>query len=598
MAELSLQAKTPGVQEAMSALDKLSKAEQKLVLEGSAIGKSVGKSADRGHASLTKMATAAQSVIGGMIGIGSATGVATLLISKLKAEFEALKAMQDKAAGSQRSWSAELGEFISNNPQLGQAETQRWANMAMDEGQKLEGGPAQVLKAITEVRSGTPGATDEQQVAAIQRAVLQATTAPQTDIGAYATGIVKTQQILSSQGVETTPTQAHNLLAMMGARAGGSIADLVKQVGKLGGGAIGGETPMADVLSLFAFLTGELSDTTGEQTTTTTLNMLTRAKTLKFKMGGREARKIDGSGYDIIMDMLARIDAGEFGDKTLARAQFAKTLGGRTSGAAALAVMASGRSRLEETRGMIGGTLAGTGEDFAAAQYALKGQLLGQTGVGLDRQRVATGQLEVLRQVGPGAEWSRMRDRMKMFREATGETGEFDVGKDFREWSAQNRGRRPVEWEADQYRRLMRKQAFSMSPALAAGARSETVYNPAAGLPSERDKQREDRMNRMQTVPEWARYIIEQGGVSAEGGLSTPEAFALLQAGGRAEEVQRVAQLDQAGLTEAFRAALADLVQAILARPVPPGNFGDLLDSAIERGRQPSPQAGKDIDSL
>jgi len=105
-------------------------------------------------------------------------------------------------------------------------------------------------------------------------------------------------------------------------------------------------------------------------------------------------------------------------------------------------------------------------------------------------------------------------------------------------------------------------------------------------------------MNRMQTVPEWARYIIEQGGVSAEGGLSTPEAFALLQAGGRAEEVQRVAQLDQAGLTEAFRAALADLVQAILARPVPPGNFGDLLDSAIERGRQPSPQAGKDIDSL
>lgn len=611
MADLDLRMRSPGVEQVTNAFDKLTKAEQKLVLAGSAIGRETSKATRAGISGFERMATSVGKTLLAMGGVATGTALISKTISALREDYRKLQEMQDKSKESQRTWSEEVGEFVSNNPLYATkdpAGAQKWISLSAQWGQRLgERGPQEALAAVTSIRSNAAGASEELQQKAFERAILQKMISPaKTDIAAYAVGIIKAVQAAEAGGESMSAEQAHNLLAIMGSQAGGSVGTQVQNLGQLRAAGLAGETDIADTLALHAFFTSQFSDTEGAPSSTLITNLIGKAARSPLKLGGKEVQKAEGSGLDVVVDLLDRINAGEFGtspEEIKARKdELRKQLAKGSQGIAGLTVIEKFGADLKGLRDMFKGATTGT-EDYAMSQHMLKEKLVGYGLGSEERLRQQKGQLELIQQAGREGEWSRTRERLELFREAAGVRWLQDPGQTMREWA--NRGDRPEDYENDQKMRLIRRMIESRT---AIGAQAGMAD---LGVLAEQDPEQIKRLlesespterlagqiQGAQSVPELIRLALQAGAVSPENGLDRFETFLLMQGGATVDQLRDVSGKDLRGDKD-FAQALQKLVDTILATFGQNGDAERGIRDAVKSSGSAGNQAGKDIDSI
>jgi hypothetical protein len=564
MAQLKIGVQSEEVQRLIGQFDQLSKAEQKMVVGGSALGNTLDKSAKSGADSFGRLGVTMRGVLGSLLGIGSSAGVMATVVARARQHFQEIEQMQQRAADTQMTWSDATGAFVANNPQMDEGDIRKFMGFAMEQGRTLgAGGPQKVLRGLTALRSGTPGASDEQQLAAVERAVMQAQIDPQTDIGAFSTAIIKLQQ---SAGIDSV--KASSLLTMFGARAGGDIAGLSGQIGKLLGVQNVAATDTADILSLFGFLTAESGDATGEQSVTTVQNLLSKIMTRDLKIGGKSVNLEAETGIGRLFELLDRIETGEFGDERTAMAMAARQLMQGATGVAALGNIAAGRSRLIESQGMISGVLD-SDVDFTAQQLARKRAVLPAEG-SIRRSAESGGELALTEINDQDSERARVRARLKQNADQFGVTGATEFMR-VRDIFSQLKGQSPAEFEEEQRMRLLAKslsvpmdaaqEAAILGVGGSAAAAKREIQPQAMALLAEQgiEGQEAEILARAMTF----------GSINAGGGIDRSEANALQKFGVERAVIAEASKLYNEGqkeaFAEAFRAIMAELSESMAA---------------------------------
>lgn len=515
---------------------------------------------------LAKMAKDAGAFALGLVGANSAASVAQKIIAAAKEDFRQLADMQRGAANAQQTLVDAGGQFIANNPELTPAQVADWMKFAEDQGAQLgAGGAVRVVQAATALRNRTPGMTEEAQRAALEVGVKEARLDPATNIATFAAATLKIQESLG-----VSMQQAANTLSMFGARAGGDVATLADEVGKLKATAATTGTPLDKVLSLFGFLTAEGDDPTGKETSTVLRTLLARVNTRELQLGGRRVQFAEGmDAADKLEDVITRIQGGAFGDPQKAFVELTGELGRQSASMlSAVGLIGTAPQRLAETKAMV--AEAGTTDvDLQARQLATKAVVFAPA-ASQARTKAAGGQAERAMTADEiGAEWERVRERMGAvegkpgFLQQYGITTGFDWGKDAREMMGMYSGQNPLEWEQAERRRLLGGKLRGMLPTGASGyasapgagvsATEAAAANPFAGM----------------TEEEMLRAALARGAVSMEGGLSTAEKAVLNEVGMSAETMTRLNQMWLDGLTKEVVPAFAEALRAAMAAPQP-----------------------------
>jgi len=419
MAQLSIGTHSPEMDQLIRKFDDLSKAEQKALLKGSQLGKELDKSGQQAGKGWRTAGDMVKGMLGPLAAATSASGAMAMVVAKIRDHWREIRELQRNSNQQQQNLSGAVGALISNNPQLSAGEIGRMTATGQRLGARLgEGGAVRVLQGLTALRSGTPGVNDAVQMAALEQAVLAAQVSPETDLGSFATAVVKL-----SGGREDGVTRAANILTTFGSRAGGDIATLAEHIAKLTGVEGISKTSQEDIISLFGFLTAELGDTTGEATATNVRNLLTRITTKDIKLRNRRVKFQSDTGIERLLEITSRIQAGEFGESERALAQLAQQVGRGAEGISALGKISdpAARARLLESRRIV--NAAGTaGGSIISQQLATKeAVMLSESGI--QSVRAAQGRREnALAADDVGAERARARDQVRAFREEMGLT--------------------------------------------------------------------------------------------------------------------------------------------------------------------------------
>lgn len=103
MARLEISTQTQEVEQLTRKFDQLSKAEQKAILKGSAVGKELDQSSRKGKRGFDSMKSSAKDMIGTVTGVAGAVGAITTAIMVAKREWEDFKRRTEEAARTQQS---------------------------------------------------------------------------------------------------------------------------------------------------------------------------------------------------------------------------------------------------------------------------------------------------------------------------------------------------------------------------------------------------------------------------------------------------------------------------------------------------------------
>jgi hypothetical protein len=325
----------------------------------------------RGAESFAHMAAEAGKFALALAGVGSVESIFHKVVEMARKSIEEMRKLQRDALSTQQTFSDNLGRFVSNNPTLPQNEVDKWKRFALLQGETgVSGGAAGVMYALSDLRGSTAGSSDVDQMAAMGEAVKRRQLDPSTDLAKYSQAVLKIKDDL---GVGIT--EASNVLSIYGERAGGDIAGLAGQVGRLKGlsGVSGGN--IKDALALHAFLTTETGDSTGEDSTTTVSNLIARAATRDVELGGKKVRLKGETGLDRVLETIDRINSGEFGDPKDALAAYTRELGRESASAViALGSLRVAGGKFAETRKLIEAGAA-PGADLTAQGLATKAAL-------------------------------------------------------------------------------------------------------------------------------------------------------------------------------------------------------------------------------
>lgn len=483
-------------------------------------------------------------VAGALVGVGGVTGAIQKVVEETRKAIAEIRAMEAGAARQQRAALLTVQGFIANNPQLDDSAARSMIDFARGEGARLGGadGMQKVLGGLTALRSGTPGAGDAEQLAAMRLAVDQAKVYENTDMGSFATAVLKI-----SQSRDIGIPQAANVLGMYGARAGGDIATLAGQIAPLSALPGVSGSGLTEIMGLHGFLTGQMGDTTGEGTTTNVSNLLARIATREVEIGGRKVGMESEGGVDRLLEITGRIRGGDFGDQKAALTELTRSLGRESASAVtALSHIMEHPDRLRETLKMMrdAETMEGS---FAQEQFGRIGRIVGyQTAIEGTRLQAGRRGAAEERDI-QGSAMAEAEDRLGEFDSEMGMTSAFDVGRLGRRWMAGNMT--PAEFErAERLRRLRR----GVRGRIGGDPYAEEYVDPLAGADSE---------------GEILLRGLYGGGVNAAGGLDRLEQNMLRAGGADAETIERLQRMWLDGQKQAFREALGELLTALRTSP-------------------------------
>ena len=273
----------------------------------------------------------------GLLGVGSVQAVIGKVIEEARKASQELRKMNEAAFNSQLSWEAAKGLFLNNNQSLAKGNAAApWFAFAQEQAKKVPAvGAPGVLRALGEARSALAGTPEEDLKGAFTEAVKMAQLNPDTDIKAMTEATVR---IKAGQGGSIV--QATNFVNAFAEISGADISKTAKELPKLQALSSLGRGGVVDAAALHGFLTSAVPDATGEQTTTTVTNLLSRVATREVDMpGGKRMKFQSKDSLDRLMESAQRIGSGEFGDKAEAIAAFTASLG-RESASATLAISA------------------------------------------------------------------------------------------------------------------------------------------------------------------------------------------------------------------------------------------------------------------
>lgn len=517
--------------------------------------------------SLATMAKQAASFAAGMLGVNSASAIAQKIIAAAKEDFRQLVDMQNRAAAAQSNVSDAVGEYLLNAALSSTDEGKQLLSFAQIEGQKLgAGGTGRVLDAATATMNQVPTASMGDLKTAVGYGIEANQISSKFDIGKFAIGLLKVQQELGG-----SMEQASNLLLTLGARSGGDFGSIVGQLGKLK--ALSGSataTNLPDILAAFGFMTHNLGDETGQTTTTTLGGLLSKVSTRDIKIGGRSAKLDATTGIDRVVELAQRIESGDFGDPTEAIADIAKSIGKDSSSVKmTFGAFAKDMAQFDEARARMGEALVRP--DSMLTELRQRKLALMPESASIEKTRAAAGAASASSERSTiEAEWARVRERMGLvedkpgFLQQYGIRNSFDWGKDEREMAAIYSDQNPIEWEAQERRRLLARRLRQMAPQTAmsgAGLYSGTdVTDPFRGMSEE----------------QMLKFAAMRGGVDPKGGFSAAESQMLQTVGISTDTIAQWNQMFIDGLTEKLAEAFVKAMREAQAQPsagaLNPGN--------------------------
>jgi hypothetical protein len=496
----------------------------------------------------------------GLAGVGSVESIFHKVVEMARKSIEEMRKLQRDALSTQETFAGSLGKFISNNPTLAQGDVAIWAKFAEEQGKTgVGGGAAGVLSALSDLRGSTAGSSDVDQMAAMAEAVKRRRLDPSTDLAKYSQAVIKIKDDL---GVGIT--EASNVLSIYGERAGGDIAGLAGQVGKLKGlsGVSGGN--IKDALALHAFLTTETADSTGENSTTTVSNLIARAATRDVELGGKKVRLKGETGLDRVLETIERINSGEFGDPKEALAAYTRELGRESASAViALGSLRVSGGKFAETRKLIEAGAA-PGADLTAQGLATKAALTPAYGAMQDAKKAGAAKEAAEQGNVGGASQAAVAKELADYFESFGLIDATDPTIEARRLAAEM-GNTPTS----QYRR---EEKLRRVRGAALGRGELAVDSQYA---SDRALAGRMAIGEARTPEEILAIAARSGAVDTGTRLDLFEQGALKAAGASPERVAELQGMFEQGLKDAFKQGLSELLMELRQNKTTPRQEAD-----------------------
>jgi len=319
--KVEIRFESPGANKVFQDFDKLTKKEQEMILQGSKVGKALEKAGEKARSGAKKGSRAFDGLSRRIMATVDVVNLMSKAIQGAQNEYRKLEEFQRAASNKQITAEAALGNFKINNAQAIARDPnllQTVQAFATREGAPLgEGGIADVVKAITEVRSKAgEGFTLQQQLEAVRSAAKARLIDPSVDLGALASANLRTQKALGISG-----QKAQNVLLAFGPKAGGDVNAFVEEFGGLQGQAAAirtiekkqfgaAKTDFADLLALEGILSQALGESA--ENTSTIVKSLT-SKVGGARVGKRQLKFREEGTVERILELAERVIGGEFG---------------------------------------------------------------------------------------------------------------------------------------------------------------------------------------------------------------------------------------------------------------------------------------------
>lgn len=312
MPEVSWQVRDEGTAQVIQNFQRLTKEEKRAAIAASNVSGELSK-VGRKSAGLKQVGKAA-------LGIASALGATLSVSAAISASFaevrrqiaETIQLAKEAQRIGQNVDNAR-GNILANDPNLNKADRAKIDAAIRNIAPQLgAAGAQQANKIFADVRTATPGATVDQQIAAFRTAVRGTALTGVDDlsqIAPQAGANVKLQQALTASGRKSSNTIAQNLLSTAGARAGIDTSQVASSLIPL----IGREgATVEEKAALLGFGTAETAFS-GERVGTGIGTLLSRLGRPGFKdtATGTAFNLKGGSKFGKLENLLDRIQGGE-----------------------------------------------------------------------------------------------------------------------------------------------------------------------------------------------------------------------------------------------------------------------------------------------
>lgn len=567
MPEVSWQVRDEGTAQLIQKFQQLTKAEQRAAVEASKIGGELTK-LGRKKSALDGVGKAALGIAASLGAVVSVSGAITAGFAEVRRQIQETINLAKEAQALGRNIDNARGNILANDPNLNKADRAKIDAAIRNVAPQLGGaGAQQAGKIFADIRTGTAGASLDQQIGAFRTAVRGTALTGVDDLSSLApqaVANVKIQQALAASGQESSGTIANNLLVAGGSRAGIDTGDFGRQLNPLIN--IPGST-VQNKASLLAFGTAE-TGLPGERISTGVGSLLNRLNKPNLKDAATGTTvSLQGETLDAKLDnFLDQIQGGELdqgaGLRAIAADDSTKTL--------ILQALIAKRGEFNKTRDIIGGSAAG---DALGTQIST--QLAESPGLASTlRTRTAEGTAAIR-----GATDFQGRSAMDVAASITASRKGLGIttpmmemvplmGLEKRAISASKKPGGLLEFEEDQ-KFFDLKRAFNVTP-------DQQVAVGASGGASVQDFTRINALrNRFSAGGESAffRGAIQEGFVSPDDGVSVAERTALSSVGIPDEQLNKLAAVFQEGNTQMFSKIFAE-VMAEARTLIADGNIG------------------------
>lgn len=560
MPEVSYEIKGEGFAKLVNEFNQLTKAEQRAAVQASKISGELSKSG-RKSGEFRKLARGALEFAGALGAVTSVQQVISAGFQEVQRQVRETINLAKQAQNLGRNLEQGRGQILANDPNLTAAQRARIDGALRSIAPQLgKQGAQQAGKLFADVRTGTPGASLDQQIAAFRTAARTTALTGVDDLSQLAPQAianVRIQQALGKQGLQADGTTAQNLLLTGGARAGIDTGQVAKNLLPL----IGAEgATVAQKTALLGFGTAE-TGLGGERIGTAIQSLLQRLARPEFKDGatGTSFTLQGDTQFGKLTNFLDRVQGGQ-----LDRAAAQRALAGDDAGKNALLnALFANRGTFNETLGLASGSLAGgrnLQEETIAAALSDTPQLARTL-----KTRTAEGQ-SVFRQAanvqGRGA--AEVADAIKATREGLGVISPFKETLPLLGLEAQAQRASTKAGGLAAFERQKRIEAFASAfgiENIAGGGRG--------GVVSEAALKGATRTNRLGAALDAGgeaaafQFAVNEGFVSPDQGLSGAERVALSAGGISDEQLNKLARLFEEGQEKAFRKVFQELIKQV-----------------------------------
>lgn len=335
MATLRVRAQTDGMQRVQDDFDGLTRAQQKMILQGSQVGKQFDKMAQKleGTGKSTRGLKGGIFDLKGMLSsatqaaltfTGSFAGMrgVQLLLEASRRELERFKTIADAATKAGGSTSQSVGALFLNagdlaaNPEEGQRIVANLRNMSVRSGRDLD----EVVGAFTSLRPQTPGSTDDERLQALGLGFKAKQLNQDFDAPGFAASLLGVVQESKSRGQQIGVDEASDKFFALADQFGGNTNEFGAPLARLTGLTSTGASldQLGGALAFGVATTKKKPEAVIEGLAP----LLTKlAAEDQIKIGQRNVRLSGDDPFAKLDDFMNRLDAGEFGTNRAAAVQ-------------------------------------------------------------------------------------------------------------------------------------------------------------------------------------------------------------------------------------------------------------------------------------